>query len=143
MSKKQKQEQRRIAQVSSKSLIPPEEPDEVTEADVDFSKEEEAIAAKIKALKAQQTALKKRKAQAVGGKKLTRMRKYAKETAEWASKAASKFVTSTERANTALGNLQDYEEKLGVKAEKQVSQQLIESNRLGLLTEAAEVLSQS
>jgi hypothetical protein len=142
MSRKQKQTDRKIAQVSSKSLIPPEEPDEVTEADVDFKKEEEDIAAQIKALKAKQAKLKKRKAQAVGGKKLARMRKFAEETTAWAQKAAAKFVTSVERANTAVGNLQEYEQKLGIeqKLGKSVATRLLEEGGLEEYTDAVETI---
>lgn len=141
---KNKQKQRKIEQVSSKSLIPPTEPDETTGADVDFSKEEENIAKEMKALKARSAALGKKKKQAVGGKKLGRMRKYATETATWANAAAGKFVVSVERANTAVGNLQEYEESLGIEqvVGKSVATKLNEENRLGLLTEAIETLQQ-
>lgn len=127
---------RDLRQVSSKSLIPPTEPDEVIEADVDFSKEEKDIAAQMKALKARAATLSKRKKQAVGGKKLVKMRKYAEETTDWATKSAAKFIVSTRRANDAVANLAAYEETLGIIDAKRTSNKLID--KLGVLTDPAE-----
>ena len=138
MSKNKQKTSRVVQQVSSKDLIPPTEPDEVTEADVDFSKEEKDIAAQMKALKARTAALGKKKKQAVSGKKLPKMRKYAEETTSWALLAAAKFGVSVKRANDALCSLGDYEEKLGISEAKRVSDTL--SEKLELITEAAEAL---
>lgn len=110
-----------VGQVSSKDLIPPVEPAEPTEADVDFSNEEADLDKQLTAIKAKKAALAKRKKQAVGGKKLGRIRKYATETVEWAAKAKKKADVSLERAQTALAKLDDYETKLGILGNKRVS----------------------
>ena len=127
-----------VKQVSSKSLIPPTEPDEATEADVGFSNEEEQLSARLKAVKAEIAALGKKKKQAVGGKKLAKMRKYAEETVDWAQKAASKFAVSTKRANDAVASLAEYEEKLGFVGPKCVSERHAEA--MEPITEGAETL---
>ena len=131
-------QKRTVEQVSSKSLIPPTEPDETTEADVDFSKEEKELQRQMKELKAKLVTFDKKKKQAVSGKKLPKMRKYAEETTSWALAAATKFGVSVKRANDALCSLGDYEETLGISEAKRVSNTL--SEKLELVTEAAEAL---
>ena len=131
-------QKRTVEQVSSKSLIPPTEPDEVTEADVYFSKEEKSLAVQMKELKARVAALGKKKKQAVSGKKLPKMRKYAEETTEWAVKAGSKLRVSVQRANAAVASLDEYEEKLGIVGGKCIAGGL--AGNLEVPTEAAEVL---
>lgn len=132
-----KNKKRQIEQVSSKTLIPPEQPDEVTENDVDFATEEAELDAQMKAIKEKKAKLAARKKQAMGGKKLSRMRSFASDTTEWALKAAEKFTVSVTRANDAVGKLCEYEDKLDIPKAKRVGEKLAES--LELLTEAAEV----
>jgi len=129
---------RKIAQVSSKSLVPPEEPDEATEQDVDFAKEEADLEKQMKALKEKRASLNRRKKVAVGGKKLGRMRKYATETVDWANSSADKLVVSVKRANDAVAKLTEYESKLGLAEKNRVGEKLADG--LATLTEAAEVI---
>lgn len=133
---------RQLEQVSSASTVPPSEPADPTEADVDFSKEEADLDRQLKELKAKKAKLVSRKKQAVGGKKLERMRKYAKAAAEWASKATTKYIASVKRANDAVASLQEYEDKLGIPEEKRVGLKLVEVHSLDQATEAAELLEQ-
>lgn len=138
-NKKHESDTRQIAQVSSKSLIPPEELDEATEADVDFAKEEKELAAAMKDLKARQAKLNKRKRVAVGGKKLAKMRTFAKAATEWAKSAADKAIVSVTRANDAVAKLIEYEAKLDLPDKQRVGNKMAEG--LVLLTEAVEVLN--
>ena len=134
-------QKRTVEQVSSKSLIPPTEPDETTEADVDFSKEEKELQRQMKELKAKLVTFDKKKKQAVSGKKLPKMRKYAEETTEWAVKAGSKLKVAIQRANAAVASLDEYEEKLGIVGGKCIAGGL--AGDLEAPTEVAEVLEEA
>jgi len=142
MSNKNKNQKRRqIAQVSSESLIPPTESTNAeiaSDADEDFAKEEKALAEQMKALKAKQAALNKRRRIEVGGKKLAKMRKYAEEAVLWAISATDKACVSVKRANDAVAKLDEYEDKLGIPVPKRVGEKLTE--QMVLLTEATDVI---
>lgn len=127
-----------IQQVSSKELAGPQEPTEVTDADVDFKTEEAALEKIAADLKVRKSKLAMQRKQATGGVKLARMRKHAQASTEWATTSAAKFKVSADRANKAVEKLATYEGKLGIKDDKQVSLPLIDE--LGLLTAAAEAI---
>lgn len=129
----------KLEQVDSASLVPPSEPSEPTEADVDFATEEKELAKAEAEVKAKRKALGLRKKQAVGGKKLAKRRAFAIDTTDWAEKAAAKLVESVDRANEAVGKLADYEVKLQLPEKEQKAERLAET--LVNLTAAREQLT--
>lgn len=130
------QKPRDLRQRPTTDQTPPQEPAELTEADLDFAAEEANLDAEMKVLKAKRAKLAARRKQALGGKKLERMRKYAQAATDWAQSAATKFATSTKRANDAVGKLDEYEEKLGLTGNKALAATL--AGELELLVGAAE-----
>ena len=150
MSKKTKQakkaavaanevETRKISQVSSISLIAPEDPGETiepTEQEQDFAKAEAEIDAAIKALKAKKASLKTTKKQVLGGVKLAKRRAFAQAAIDWAVKASTKYLVTVERANVAVIKLSEYEAKLGLP----LTTTKATVDMLGHMTEAAEAI---
>jgi len=132
---------RNISQVSIKTLIPPSEPSEPTDSDIDQNiiEEEAKLQRMMKELKAKIAEVAKRKKQVIGGAKLERMRRFATETTDWAVKAASKAEVSISRANKAVDKLSGYENKLGVPSKECIGDIL--TKRLEGLTEAAEIIN--
>jgi hypothetical protein len=132
-----KEKKQEIKQVESASLSLRPEPSEPTEMDVDFKAEESKLAELEKQVKEARAKLNQKKKLAVGGEKLERMTKYAKETTAWAVKAYEQLKASVERANTAVSKLDDYETRLALPANKQ--QAGILAADLALPTAATEV----
>lgn len=104
----------KIAQVDSASLREPAKPSMTEPEDKNYQAELDKLNAAEKEIKKMRALLMKGRKQVVGGKKLKKMREFAHKTTEWAVTQTEKFAVSVDRANTAVGNLQEYEKKLAI-----------------------------